>query len=169
MQVSQGKLVIGLSIGSNEEDSRFTTSVYNAILGGGANSKLFQNVREKESLAYTAGSNYVRQKNSIFIRCGIEIDNYEKALQTIKQQMEDIKAGKFDETDIENAKNLIIESVEGIPSEQDTEITYYYGQELSDTFRTLEEYIEKIEKQTKEQIMDLANTIKINTIYFLRN
>ena len=97
MQVNQGKLVIGLSVNSNEKNSRFTTSVYNAILGGGANSKLFQNVREKESLAYTAGSNYIRQKNSIFIRCGIEIDNYEKALNTIKQQLQDMKEGKFDE------------------------------------------------------------------------
>ena len=130
MQVNQGKLVIGLSVNSNKENSRFTTSVYNAILGGGANSKLFQNVREKESLAYTAGSNYVRQKNSIFVRCGIEIDNYEKALNTINEQLEDMQKGNFDEKDIENAKNLIIESVTSIPSEQDTEITYYYGQEL---------------------------------------
>lgn len=169
MQVNQGKLVIGLSVNSNEENARFTTSVYNAILGGGANSKLFQNVREKESLAYTAASNYVRQKNSIFIRCGIEIDNYEKALNTIKKQLQDMKEGKFDEKDIENAKNLIIESVKSIPSEQDTEITYYYGQELSDTFMTLEEYMEKINIQSKEKIMDLANKVNINTIYFLRN
>lgn len=169
MQINQGKLVIGLNVNSNEENSRFTTSVYNAILGGGANSKLFQNVREKESLAYTAGSNYVRQKNSIFIRCGIEIDNYEKALKTIKQQMQDIKDGKFDETDIENAKKLITESVKSIPAEQDTEITYYYGQELSDRFMTLEEYIEKIDTQTKEQIVDLASKVNINTIYFLRD
>ena len=169
MQVNQGKLVIGLSVNSNEKNSRFTTSVYNAILGGGANSKLFQNVREKESLAYTAGSNYIRQKNSIFIRCGIEIDNYEKALNTIKQQLQDMKEGKFDEKDIENAKNLIVESVQSIPSQQDTEITYYYGQELSDTFMTLEEYIENINTQKKEQIVDLANKVNIDTIYFLRD
>ena len=46
----------------------------------------------------------------------------------------EMKEGKFDEKDIENAKNLIVESVQSIPSQQDTEITYYYGQELSDTF-----------------------------------
>lgn len=169
MQVNQGKLVIGLSVNSNEENSRYTTSVYNAILGGGANSKLFQNVREKESLAYTASSNYVRQKNSIFIRCGIEIDNYEKALQTIKNQIEDMKNGKFSEKDIENAKNLIIESVKSIPSEQDTEITYYYGQELANTFVDIEQYINKIEQQSKQQIVELSNKIQINTIYFLKN
>ena len=46
----------------------YIASIYNAILGGGANSRLFQNVREKESLAYTAGSNYLKQKNVIFMK-----------------------------------------------------------------------------------------------------
>ena len=169
MQVSQGKLVLGLSINTNKENSRFTASVYSAILGGGANSKLFQNVREKESLAYSAGSRYIRQKNTIIIACGIEIENYEKALNTIKEQLEDMKKGNFDEKDIENAKNLIIESVKSIKEEQDTQITYYYGQELSDTFMTIEEYEEKIKEQSKEQIVDLANKVEIDTIYFLRD
>ncbi len=169
MQVTQGKLVIGLTVNDTKEGSKYTASLYNAILGGGANSKLFQNVREKESLAYTAGSNYVRQKNSIFIRCGIEIENYEKAMQTIKQQLEDIKNGEFDEKNIENSKNLIIESVKSIPSEQDTEITYYYGQELSSEFTTIDQYIEKIKWQSKKEIIDLASKVKVNTIYFLRD
>jgi len=169
MQVTQGKLVIGLTVNDTKEGSKYTASLYNAILGGGANSKLFQNVREKESLAYTAGSNYVRQKNSIFIRCGIEIENYEKALQTIKQQLEDIKNGEFDEKNIENSKNLIIESVKSITSEQDTEITYYYGQELSSEFTTIDQYIEKIKWQSKKEIIDLASKVKVNTIYFLRD
>lgn len=68
LQITQGKLVIGLDIHETAENSRFIASVYNSILGGGANSKLFQNVREKQSLAYTASSGYIRVKNAIFIR-----------------------------------------------------------------------------------------------------
>ena len=169
MQVGQGNLVIGLSSNSQIENEKFVMSVYNAILGGGANSKLFQNVREKNSLAYTAGSTFRRQKNTIFIRCGIEIENYQKALDTIKEQIEDIKNGKFTEDDIENAKKLIIASVKGISSEQDTEITYYYGQELSDTFTTIEDYVTKINNVTKENIEEVAKEIWINTVYFLRD
>ena len=85
LDVGQGNLVIGLDVNCNMENAKFVASVYNAILGGGANSKLFQNVREKNSLAYTAGSTFRRQKGAIFIRCGIEIANYEKALNTIKR------------------------------------------------------------------------------------
>ena len=169
MKVGQGNLVIGLSSNSQIDNSKFILSVYNAILGGGANSKLFQNVREKNSLAYTAGSTFKRQKNTIFIRCGIEIENYQKALDTIKEQIEDMRMGKFTDADIENAKKLIVASVKGISSEQDTEITYYYGQELSDMFINIDEYITKINNVTKKDIEEVANDIWINMIYFLRD
>ena len=169
MQVSQGKLVIGLKIDSNLENHKFISSVYNAILGGGANSKLFQNVREKEGLAYSAGSNFVRTKDSIFIRCGIEIDKYNKALETIKEQLEDIKNGNFTEEDMNSAKKLITSSMKSIAEEQDTEITYYYGQDLSGEYNSLEEYIEKINKVTRNEVVELSKNIKINTIYFLRD
>lgn len=169
MQVVQGNLVLGLNINTEIENAKFVASLYNAILGGGANSKLFQNVREKQSLAYTAGSTYRRQKNVIFIRCGIEIKNYEKTVNTIKDQLKDIENGEFSEEDINNSKELISESIRSISAEQDTEITYYYGQELSDKFTTIEEYIEKINNVTKQQIQEIAKKISINTIYFLRD
>lgn len=169
MQVGQGNLVIGLSVNSEKSNAKFAASIYNAILGGGANSKLFQNVREKNSLAYTAGSTYRRQKDAIFIRCGIEIDKYEKALNTIKEQISDMEEGKFTQEDIGNAKKLIIASVKSISAEQDTEITYYYGQEMSDNFTTIEDYIKNIEQVSKEDIIEIAKNTWVNTIYFLRD
>lgn len=169
MDVTQGKLVLGLQIGDNNKNSRFAASVYNAILGGGANSKLFQNVREKNSLAYTASSSYIRTKNVILVHCGIDIDKYEKALETIKEQIEDMKKGNFTDKDIEDAKKLIISSVKSISAEQDTEITYDYGQELSNEHTTIKDYQQNIEQVKREQIVDIANKININTIYFLKN
>ena len=169
MNVTQGKLVLGMQINKMQENERFIAMVYNTILGDSANSKMFQNVREKAHLAYSARSTYVRPKNDIFIRCGIEIENYEKALKIIKQQIEDMKNGNFTEEDIENAKKYIISAVTGVEEEQDTEITYYLGQELAGTRCTLEKYKQSINQVTKEQIQNIANLIQINTIYFLRN
>ena len=169
MDVTQGKLVLGLQIDDNNKNSRFAASVYNAILGGGANSKLFQNVRDKNSLAYTASSSYIRTKNVILVHCGIDIDKYEKALETIKEQIEDMKKGNFTDKDIEDAKKLIISSVKSISAEQDTEITYDYGQELSNEHTTIKDYQQNIEQVKREQIVDIANKININTIYFLKN
>lgn len=169
MEVTQGKLILGLDVNILDKDARYKIMIYNSLLGGSANSKLFQNVREKASLAYTASSSYYRFKNNIFINCGIDIPNYQKALEIIKKQIEDMKNGDFTNEEIENAKNGIIASIKTIDDEQDTEITYYFGQELSGTKTSLEEYIENIQKINKADVLEVAKQISINTIYFLKN
>lgn len=169
MDVAQGKLVIGLDVELTDYNSKFPISLYNVILGESATSKLFQNVREKASLAYTARSNYVRQKNNIYIRCGIEIENYDKALEIIKAQLEDMKNGDFTEEDLENSKKYMISGIQSIEDEQDSEITYYIGQELSGMLTTFEEYVQKINEVNLQDVKNVGSKININTIYFLRN
>ena len=169
MEVTQGKLILGLDVNILDKDARYKIMIYNSLLGGSANSKLFQNVREKASLAYTASSSYYRFKNNIFINCGIDIPNYQKALEIIKKQIEDMKNGDFTDEEIENAKNGIIASIKTIDDEQDTEITYYFGQELSGTKTSLEEYVKNIQKVSKSDVLEVAKQISINTIYFLKN
>ena len=169
MDVMQGKLVVGLDVNSQNEDEKYNVMIYNTILGGSANSKIFQNVREKANLAYEAGSRYFKYKDNIFVICGIEISNYEKALNLIKKQLEDMKNGDFTEEEVENAKKAIISSIKTIDDEQDTSITYYFGQEMSGNQKSVEEYIERIGKVTKEDIIQVANKVETNTIYFLRN
>ena len=80
-----------------------------------------------------------------------------------------MKNGNFEEKDIENAKKYLISSIQSIETEQDTQIVYYIGHELSKVDYSIEEYIQKIENVTKQEIVDFAKTMKINTIYFLRN
>ena len=169
MDVTQGKLIIGLDVNLKDEKEKYYALMYNSILGGTANSKLFQNVREKESLAYVASSSYLRYKSNFFINCGIEIKNYEKALNKIREQLEDMKNGIFTDEDINNSKKVIISTIKSIDDEQDTEITYFLGQELTNNKITLEEYIKEVEKVTKENIVDVAKRTNINTIYFLKD
>ena len=170
LDIVQGKLVIGLDILPNElGDFRFISILYNAIFGNGVSSKLFQIVREKESLAYTAKSEYIAQKNNIFIRCGIECQNYEKATELIKKLLEDMKNGEFSEEDITKAKDYILAGVDAINEEQDSQILFLLGQELTKMPLTIEEHKNNIQKVTKEQIVEFANKIQLNTIYFLKN
>ena len=169
MDVTQGKIVIGMDLTLENINQKYAAIVYNAILGGTANSKMFQEVREKASLAYSAGSTYLRYKGNIFIKCGIEIKNYEKALEIIRKQLEDMQNGIFTDEDIENAKKSIISGIRSIDDEQDTEITYFFGQELTNEKVPIEEYIKNIEKVSKEDIIKIAKSLQINTIYFLKN
>lgn len=171
--VAQGKIVIGCDICFNKEDLKdsnlkYEALVYNNLLGGSANSKLFQNVREKASLAYTVNSNYVRFKSNIFINAGIEIQNYEKAISIIKEQIKSMEKGEFTEEEIKNAKKGIISNINLIDDEQDSQIMYFYGQELIESNDTLKDYKEKINNVTKEDILKIASSININTIYFLK-
>ena len=172
--VTQGKVVIGCDILFDEDDLkdenlRYEALLYNGLLGGSANSKLFQNVREKASLAYTAGSSYVRFKSNIFINAGIEIENYEKAIKIIKEQLESMKNGEFTEEEIENEKKSLISGINLIDDEQDSGIVYYYGQEITNSNVSLEDYKKRVKNVTKDQILNIAKKVKINTIYFLRN
>lgn len=169
MEVNQGKLVIGLDLDFDNEDLKYDTMIYNSLLGGSANSKLFQNVREKASLAYTASSSYYRLKNNIFINCGIEIDNYNKALDIIKKQINDMKNGDFTDEEVENTKQGIIAAIKTIDDEQDTEITYFFGQELSKNKLNIENYMKRVSEVSKQNVIDVANKVSVNTVYFLKN
>ena len=164
LDVTQGKLIIGLNAPSK---NRFATSMYNMVLGGGANSKLFQNVREKESLAYSAGSSYVRRKDAIFIKAGIEIQNYDKALKVIQKQLEDMKNGNITDDEIKYAKELIIESLKAVPESQEDTIAFMYDQSLFEEKLSIDEYIKNLQAITKDQIIEVAQKVSINTIYYL--
>lgn len=168
MNITQGKLVIGLDVLNPGKDIQDAVNVYNAILGGSANSFLFQNVREKAGLAYTARSTYNKMKSNIFINCGIEIPNYEKAVNIIKEQLNNMKDGKFSDDDLENAKRFIIAGIKTIEAEQDTEIVFYIGQEIAKQKIEIKDYISNIEKITREDVIEAAQNIQINTIFFLR-
>lgn len=169
MNVTQGKLIMGLDVHTRIEEEKYDVLVYNTILGGSANSKIFQNVREKANLAYAAGSNYFRYKDKIFINCGIEISNYQKAVELIKEQIEDMKNNNFTDEELENAKKSIIAIIDTIDDEQDTGIMYYFGQEMSNHKHTIEAYKKKIQEVKREDVLQVANQIEIHTIYFLRD
>lgn len=165
--VTQGKLVLGYRVDINEKEDLDKLQVYNAILGGSSNSKMFQNVREKESLAYTARSNYIKYKKAILVSAGIEIKNYEKALGIIKEQVEDMKKGNFTDEDIKDAKIFIQNIMRSYPDSQDAMIALSLTQTLMNTNDTIEEKIEKIEKVTREDILYVANKVTLDTEYFL--
>ena len=68
-----------------------------------------------------------------------------------------------------SAKEFVKSGIAAIETEQDTGIIYYIGQEISKTNVSVEEYRKIIEKITREDIIEIANSIQINTIYFLKN
>ncbi len=166
MDVTQGKLVIGLNTPNNKQE---VIALYNTILGKGANSKLFLNVREKEGLAYSAGSTYLKRNNAIIISTGIEVSKYNKAVEVIKNQLKDMENGNITEKEMKDAKQFINAGLNLINESSENMIEYRFDKDLYNEEIDIEKYRKKIEETKKEDIVKVAKQIKIDTIYFLGN
>lgn len=167
MDVTQGKLMLGLNVNNLNPEDQYATMMYDIILGGGANSKLFQNVREKASLAYFASAGYVKQKSLIVIRSGIEIKNYEKALAIIKDQLSQMKSGDFTQDDLDAAKQLMFATIKSIPDNREGEVSYYFSRELMGDFISLDEYLEMFNRVTVDDVARVAKLVEVSTVFFL--
>jgi predicted Zn-dependent peptidase len=169
LDVTQGKLVMGCTIDSKQDNKNYIGLVYNSILGSGASSLLFQNVREKASLAYYAVSRFIDVKSLLFIRAGIEIKNYNKALNLIKEQMNKIIEGDFTQENIDDAKTTLYSNLRNVPEAQESSINYYFMQEFYTQKDSIESLMEKIEAVSREEIIEFAKSVKLNVIYFLKD
>lgn len=167
-KLNQSVLCIGLNVKNTDKELAPKIAVYNSILGTTPASKLFQNVREKESLAYFAKSQYNKYINSIYIYSGINLSNVEKATSVILKQLDDIKMGNISAEEIETAKKNLSLAYRSL---YDNKIilgrtllanALYYENGLN-----IDKFIKEVESVTIEDVMDVAKHIEINTIYLL--
>lgn len=166
--VKQGKLNIGYRTNIVYGDpDYFALQVFNGVFGGFSHSKLFINVREKASLAYYVSSRLESHKGLMMVMSGIDLKNYDEAVGIIRDQMEAMKKGDFTDQELVQTKavirNQILETID--TSRGLTEILYHNVVANHDI--KLNQWIDEIEKTTKEEIVAVANKIDLDTIYFL--
>lgn len=169
MDVNQGKLVIGYRTGIPFEDKLYNGLLLASdILGGGPNSMLFKNVREAESLAYYISSTILKYKSLMLIDGGIEFQNYSKTVDIINKQLEELKKGNFKDDDIEISKKSIKTSTESIKDSSFLISEFFFSQIIAKDNRTLQEVLNDFSQVTREEIIQAANKITIDTIYFMK-
>lgn len=168
-QTTQSVLSYGLRINNPNSNDFYKLSVYNALLGGTPSSKLFQNFREKESLAYTVRSRYYRFKDIIIIYAGIQKENYEKAKIVIENEINKIKDGEISDEEFEASKKSIISDLKEWNDSKIALSKMFISNlfSLKNDSLTLEQMVDKFEKVTKQDIIDIASKITIEKIYFL--
>lgn len=164
---SQSKLSIGCKIKDLTDFERnYALTIFNMILGGSSESKLFRNVREKNSLCYYISSNSNKIDNLLFITSGITKNNMKKAVSLIKKELKNIKEGKFTDEEIEKAKVKYISLVEEMYDYPSQIISYYYAAEILNSDLPEERKI-MVDKVTKEDIISVSKKVYIDTIYLL--
>jgi len=168
MDVLQGKLVMGYRTNTSYVDRLyFPLVVFSTILGGGPHSKLFMNVREKAQLAYYSYARLEKFKGLMIIGAGIESENYHRTLEIIAKQIDDIRKGEVTQTEFENAVNYLIASLKASDDNQEQLIDFHLGNAIKNMNLSISSFIEKIGKVTLEQIVDVSQRVKLDTIYFL--
>lgn len=167
--IKQSKLHIGYRTNiSYKDEAYFALQVFNGLFGGFSHSKLFVNVREKNSLAYYAASRYESHKGLLFVMSGIQASNYKKALSIIKEQLEAMQSGDFTDEDLIQTKAVIVNQIlETIDTPRGL-IEILYHNVVSGVERSMEQWIPAINKVTKEEVIAVAKNIMMDTVYLLR-
>ena len=164
----QSKLCIGLNIKNpSDTDIKYNAILYNMILGNSPESLLFNNVREKKSLAYDVTSSYFKNDNIIIITTGINKETYKLCIDAIKCEIKNIENGNFTSSHLENCKTLIKSILKESFDFQNTITEYYFGLSYL-KLDNIEHQIENIDKVTKEDIIEFSKKVKIDSIYFLK-
>ena len=168
MDVSQGKIVLGYRTGVDVKSDEYVPMfLYSVILGGGAHSKLFMNIREKHSLCYSINSFLEKLKGIMFITAGIDTVNFEKTVELIKKEVADMSEGNISENELDFAKKFIRNSLQSLKDSIWSLSDYYYNLNNQGRNESVEEFLEKIEKVSVEDIRKVSSGIQLDTIYFL--
>ncbi|MDO5398942.1 MAG: pitrilysin family protein [bacterium] len=168
MDVTQGKLAIGFRTNITPDSKDYPAlTVFNSVFGAGAHSKLFNNVREKLSLAYYASSQLERYKGLLIVNAGIEFKNFQQAYDESLAQLEEIRNGNISDLEFESSIKSIVNSYKSTYDDQRSLAIFSLGESIIGTNETIEDKIEKINKVTINQVAEIAKKLELDTVYFL--
>ena len=166
--IAQSVLTIGLKVEDAKKEDVYALLVYNSLLGGTPASKLFQNVREKESLAYFAKSMYNRYKSAIYMYAGVDPNKAKKAQEVMLKQLQLIQNRQVTDEEFDAAKQYIISSYNELQdSKMSTAKTMLNNEIFFEKTVEIEEMIKAIENITKEDIFEVAQKVKATNIFLL--
>lgn len=165
MDVTQGKLGMGFSCGSNDFPALM---LGNALFGGTSNSKLFLNVREKLSLCYYASSMYHRQKQLITVSSGIEFENFQKAYDEILTQLRTVQGGNMEDWEMEGARSTLRNAYASLGDSQLALENFCLGQAATGQAETPETICTDLMATPPERVFRAMQTVSLDTVYFLK-
>lgn len=166
--ITQAKLNMGYEIQTKFSDlDHYAFTVFNGIFGGFAHSLLFKIVREMHSLCYSISSSYDAFNGIMIVNAGIETKDYQKTVDLISEQLSRIQAGDFNDDLIEITKMMLENSLIKSNDEAMNIIALRYNRDITHKEETNEQYIQKLNAVSKEDIIRVSQKVKLNTIFLL--
>jgi predicted Zn-dependent peptidase len=159
--LEQVHLCLGVPSYPLPHDERFACYVLNTLLGGGMSSRLFQNIRERQGLAYSVFSelNPYRDTGCLSIYAGTSVESAPKVVESITKEFRELKQRQVSGEELRRAKDhlkgslmLGLEST-GSRMSNLARQEMYFGR-----FFTLDEVLESIEAVTANDVRRIAQT-----------
>lgn len=169
MDVTQGKLTLGLRTDITATDPRYPAlMMLNTIYGAGMTSKLFLQIREEQSLCYYASSSLDKFKGVMVVDSGIEFENYDVAREGILHQLELCKTGEITAQELESARTYLLSALRTGKDSPGRLDDCAIGQAIAGSSETMEQLSQRLSAVTLEQVVEAANTLTLDTVYFLK-
>ena len=168
LEVAQGKLCMGFTTPITNRDDRFAAmQVANGVFGGDVTSKLFQNVREKQSLCYSIGSGYYAAKGILLVSAGIDFDKEDHVRREVIRQLEACQRGEITDEELAASKQSLLTALRSVQDSPSAMENYYSAISMAQTGRSWEEHMNLLSKVTKEDVVACARTLDLHSTYFL--
>ena len=168
-EIAQGKLSLGFVTPITNRDPNFAAmQLMNAIFGSGMTSKLFMQVREKQSLCYAIGSGYYGSKGILTVNAGIDTRQEENAKAAIFAQLEACKNGQISQEELEAAKQSILSGLRAVYDSPGAIENFFSTAAISGLGRSPEVYSQQIQAVTVEDVVAAAKTVRFHSAFFLK-
>ena len=169
LDVAQGKLCVGYYTDITSRHPDFAAmQVMNHLFGSGMTSKLFMNIREKQSLCYDIGSGYYGSKGILTVSAGIDWEKEALVRSQIEAQLEACKAGQITPEELTSAKQSLISALLGTHDSPGAIEGYYESGALSGHHITPADYIAQVQAVTAADCARVAGTLKRHSSFFLK-
>lgn len=150
-----------------QDDDYFTLLVFNGLFGGFSHSLLFTELREKEGLAYTIGSQFNVYTGLLNVYAGIDKKNQTKTLKLINKQFSDIKMGRFSESLLTQTKKMLKANLKLSCDLPRTVIERHYLHWYFIKKYSVNEIVDKVDRVSKADVLNFTKKVKLQTLYFL--
>lgn len=169
MEIAQGKLAMGYVTPITNRTPGFPAmQMLSTVFGGGMTSKLFQNVREKQSLCYSIGSGYYGAKGIVLVSAGIDFDKEQHVRQEVEKQLDACRRGEISQAEVDAARQSLISALLAVPDSPSSIENYYSTMTLNGCGMDPQRHRAALEAVTAEDLVAAAKTLELHSTYFLK-
>ena len=168
-QVSQSTLLYTFTTPFNRSSKDYLAfNLGNIVFGGIPTSLLFFEVREKHSLCYSIVCISLKSEGLVLVKTMIDQSNAQKAIEDIENQFNRMISMDYEDDILISAKQVLSNNLLSIDDDVDCLLDHLYINDIRGKEESIEEYIKKMNKVTKEDIAKVFSMYQKYMIYFLK-